>query len=114
MSPEEALHVLQFYGLAVTGQAFQKHPAIPFVENPVIQQTQQPAVVQRTNQAPEALYQSNNRSRNLILVEVVAPGLIHGTNTCSDDRGGRHTESQAMNDHATQLLALHVHALPEA
>jgi hypothetical protein len=100
-------------GLFVVGQAFDEEATILLFQNAVVEQHQQTTVMQRANEAAEALLQRDNGSRHLILKEGVASLGVNGFHTCGDDGIAWYRERQAIDDDATELLSLNVHPLPE-
>jgi hypothetical protein len=59
------------------------------------------------------LFQSDHRGGHLILKKRVAAIGVNRFHPRGHDRIAGDRKRQAIDDHATQLLALHVHALPE-
>src|SRR5262249_45227419 len=110
---EELLHHVQIRRAAVRGQALYERPAVLFLEDAVVEQGEQAAVVERADQAAKALFQSNDGGGDLVVEEGVAAVFVDGFDAGSDYRITRHGEGQAVDDHAAELLALHVNALPE-
>ena len=69
--------------------------------------------MQGPDQSPKPLFQGNDRARHLVFEEGVAAARIDGLDPSRDYRIAGHGKGQAIDNHAAQLLALHVHALPE-
>ena len=69
--------------------------------------------MQRANQASKALFQRDHRGRNLILKKRIAPVGVDSFNSRGYHRVAGHCKRQAIDDHAAQLFALHIHPLPE-
>ena len=69
--------------------------------------------MQRADQASEALFQRNHSRRHLILEKGIAAVRINRLDPRRDYGIAGHRKGQAVDDHATQLLTLHIHALPE-
>src|ERR1035441_2436684 len=74
--PQEFLHFFQVRGPAVARQALHKPPPVLLLQNPVVEQRQQAAIVQRSNQSPKSLLQRNNRARHLVFKESVAAASV--------------------------------------
>src|SRR5208283_2915085 len=111
--PEKFLHLSNVGRLRVIRQALHKYPAVGFFQNPIIEQRQQATVVQRANQASKALFQRDDRAGHLVIAEGIAAGAIDRLHARRHNRVARHRERQPVDNHTTQLLALHVHTLPE-
>src|SRR5258708_2045061 len=111
--PEESLHHLQVRSTLVLRQALHKHAAVLLFENAIVEQTEQSAVVQRSDQPSEALFQGDNRRRHLILKKCVATVGVNRLHPRCHHRIARHRKRQPVDDHTTELLTLHVHTLPE-
>src|SRR5580704_4829647 len=111
--PEKLLDDSHLGGPFVLRQALHEHASILFLQNAVIEQTEQSAIVQRPDQPSETLFQYDHRSRHLILKKSIPAIGIDRLHPRRHHRIAGHSKWQAVNDHATQLLALHVHTLPE-
>src|SRR3954466_13276347 len=73
---EEELHVFDLGRLLVCRKAVEKNASVGFLDDPVVQQHQNAAVMQRADQPPEPLLQCDHRRRHLIFVEGVPAVLI--------------------------------------
>src|ERR1700730_16945509 len=98
---------------SIRRKAFDEYLPILLFQNTVVQQRQQSAIMERADQPPEALFQRDDRRRHLVLEESIAAIRVDGFDPRRYHRIAGDGERQAVDDHATQLLALHVHALPE-
>src|SRR6266478_1089845 len=110
---EKLLHLLDVGGSSVSWQAFYEHFSVLLLQNAVVQQHQQAAIMQRPDQASETLFQGNHSRGHLVLKKGIAAVGIDGLHSRRDYGVAGHGEWQAVDDHATELLALHVYALPE-
>src|SRR5579863_8644361 len=111
--PKEALHDTHIGRPFVIRQAFHEDSAVLLFEYAVIEQHQQASVMKRANEASEALFQGYNGGWDLILEEGVAAAGIDCLDSRRDHWITGHCEGQAVDNHATQLLPLNVHTLPE-
>src|SRR5208337_1756582 len=112
-SPKEFLHRSNICRPAVLRQAVQKHSPVLLLEDSVIQQAEQPAVVERADQPAKALLQRDDRARHLVFEEGIAAVFVNRLDARGHYRIVRHGKRQLVDDDATQLLALHVNPLPE-
>ena len=69
---KEFFHLLQVGGPAIRRQTFHEHFSVLLLQNAVVQQHQQSAIMERADQAPEALFQRDHRRRHLVLEEGIA------------------------------------------
>src|SRR5271165_402593 len=113
LRPKEPLRRPNVRRPRILRQTVQKHPPVLLLQYAVIQQAQQPAILQRTNQPAEPLLERNHRARHLILEERIAAVLVDGLDARRHHWIIRHRKRQPVDDHAAQLLSLHVHPLPE-
>src|ERR1039458_9229101 len=113
VGPEELLYFFQVRCSAVRGKTLHKPPPVRLLQNPVVEQSQQTTIVQRSNQSSKSLLQCNDGARHLVFEESVAAASIDGFHPSRNHRIARNGKRQAIDDHAAQLFALHVHALPE-
>ena len=84
-----------------------------FLENAVVEQHQQPAIVEGADEPSEALFKRDYRGRNLVLEEGITAIGVDCFNPRGDHWIARHRERQAIDDDATELLPLYVNTLPE-
>src|SRR5262249_40380222 len=110
---EELFNVSQIFCLLVRGQALHETSAIPLLEHTVIEQGQQPAVLHGADQPAKTLFQGDHRRRYLVFKKRIASALLNRANTRCNHGIIGHRKGQPIDDHAAQLLALHVHTLPE-
>src|SRR5215472_3364568 len=110
---EELFNVSQIFCLLVRGQALHENSAIALLENTVVEQGQQPAVLHGTDQPAKTLFQGDHRRRHLVFKKRVASAFLDRANAGCNHRIVGHSEGQAIDDHAAQLLALNVYTLPE-
>src|SRR5208282_1899915 len=73
---EEFLYGAQFHSLPIVRQTFHKDAAVLLLQNSIVEQGQQAAVMQRTNQPPEALFERDHRRGHLVLKERIPPFRI--------------------------------------
>src|SRR5215470_8385620 len=110
---EELFNVSQIFCLLVRGQALHENSAIALLEDTVIEQGQQPAVLHGADQPAKTLFQGDHRRRYLVFEKRVAPAFLNRLNARCNHGIIGHSEGQAVDNHAAQLLALHVYTLPE-
>src|SRR5947209_1258040 len=110
---EKELDVFDLSRLFVRRQAVEEDASVGFLDDAVIQQHEDAAIVQRADQPAKALLQRDHRRRDLILVERIAAVLINGLDACRYYGIVRDREREPVDDHAAQLLALHIYSLPE-
>src|SRR3954470_5034966 len=73
---EKKLHVFDLGRFLVCRQAVEKNASVGFLDDPIVQQHQNAAVVQKSNHPPDPLFQCNPRRRYLIFVEGFPAVLI--------------------------------------
>ncbi len=83
------------------------------LQDAIVEQAQQPAIVQRTNQSAKSLLQRQGGAGYLVLEEGIAALFIDGFDPRSHDGIVGDRERQPIDDDATELLALHVNPLPK-
>ncbi len=110
---EEALNHSHIGRPLVARETLHEDAAVLFFQDAVVEQHEQAAVVKRTDEASEALLQGDDCGGHLILKERIATLAIDCFHTRSHDRIARNCERQPVDDHATELLTLHVYTLPE-
>src|SRR5579884_3821971 len=110
---KEISDIVDASGRAVFWKALEEDAPVTLTSDAVIEQHQNPAIVQRTNQSPEALLQRDHSAGNLIFHERVAPIGGNRRDTSSNHGIVWDGKRQAVDDHAAKLLALHIHSLPE-
>src|SRR5258705_12744773 len=69
--------------------------------------------MQRPDQPAKALLQRDDRAGDLILEERIATARVNRLYSRRYYRVAGHGEREPVDDDATELLALHVHSLPE-
>lgn len=110
---EECFNVGQCRRAPVLWQAAEEYFSVWLLEDAIVEQCENAAIVERADQASKALFKRDYRGRNLIVIEGVSAFVIDGIHARFDDWVAWDREWQAVDDYAAQLLALHVHALPE-
>jgi hypothetical protein len=110
---EEFLDHLQVRSLFIIWQALDKNFPILFFQNPIVEQRQQSTIVQRSDQPSKSLLQRDDRRRNLILKERIPTLGINRFHPRRNYGITRRRKRQPVDDHATELLSLHVHSLPK-
>ena len=104
---------MQIGRLLVIGQALDEHATVLFFQNAIIKKNEKPAVVKRTDQASEALFQRDHGGGDLILKECIAAVRINCFHARRDYRIAGHGEGKPVDNDATELFALNVHSLPK-
>ena len=99
--------------LLVIRQAVDEDASVLFFQDAVVEQDEKAAVVERADQASESLFQGDDSCGDLILKECVAAVGVDCFHASGDDRIAGNREGQAVDDDATQLLALYVDSLPQ-
>src|SRR6266496_670623 len=109
-SLEPLLDLSQIRRPAVIRQALHKHSAVLLFQDAIIEQRQQAAIVQRTNQPAEALFQRDHRRRDLIIEKRIAAALINSFDTRCDNwiRGNR--KRKPVDNHTAELLTLYIYS----
>ena len=97
---EEAFHFSHIGSAAVFGQAIEKHAPVLLLQNAIVEQAEQPAIVQGADQPAKALLQRNHRAGHLILVEGVAAVVVNGADARGHHGIVRDREGQLVNDDA--------------
>jgi len=108
------LRRLRWIGFGGRGQRVEEDASVALALDAGVEQHEHAAVLERADEAAEALFQRDDRAGHLVVEEGVASGGGHRVHACLDDGVGGNGEGQLVDDDATELLALHVHALPEA
>src|SRR5260370_19610786 len=110
---KESFHLGEITGFAVVRKALEKDLAISFLGDAVIQQGKRAAILQRTDQASKALLQRDHGRRHLVIEESVSSFGVNGANTRGHYRVIGDGKGQPVNNHAAQLLTLHIYPLPK-
>src|ERR1700677_4452751 len=110
---EKFLHGAQFSAEGIRRQAVEENLTVPLLRNTIIQQDQDAAIGLAADQAAEALLERERGLRNLVVVKRIAAFLPDAFDARFHHRIARNGERKLVDDDAAQLIALHVHALPE-
>src|ERR1041385_491948 len=94
-------------------QALQKRSSITLGAQTRIENREHAAVCRAANQTSETLLERDDRLRHAVLVKTRAAAVLDRSLSRRHDRISRHRERQFVDDHARQLFAAHVDALPE-
>src|SRR5207253_5834300 len=89
---EELFYLCKVSGARIIRKTFEENPAVRLLQNAIVEQGQQAAVVERTNEASKPLLQSNDGSGHLILIEGVSALGINRVGARGDDGIARHGE----------------------
>src|SRR5215471_18421564 len=98
--PEELLYGSQVRGPTVLRQAVQKHPPVLLLQYAIIQQAQQPTIMQRSDQPSKALLQRDHRRGHLVLEESIPTRFIYGPHPGRDNRISGDREWQTIDNYA--------------
>ena len=110
---KEGFDVFEGLGEAVGWERIEEDLAVALALDARVEQDQQPAVGERANETAEALFEGDDRGRDLEVEEGFAAGGFDGGHAGFDDGVGGDGEGEAVDDDAGELLALDVDALPE-
>src|SRR6202453_357338 len=109
---EKFLHGAQFSAEGIRRQAVEEHLAVPLLRNTIIQQDEDATVGLAADQPAEALLEREGGLWDLIVVKRIAALFADALNARFYHRVAGDGKGQLIDDHAAQLIALHVHALP--
>src|ERR1700677_1904867 len=110
---EKFLHGAQFSAEGIRRQAVEEYLAVPLLRNTIIQQDQDATIGLAADQPAEALLERERGLRDLVIVERIAAFFSDAFDAGFDHRIARDSEGELVDNDAAQLIALHVHALPE-
>src|SRR5689334_20267083 len=110
---EKFLHVFDSGCECVVWKTIEKHLPVPLLCNPVIQQDQNASIRTAADQPAKSLFQRDSRLRNLVIVEWIPSGSANGFDPGMDHGIVGNRERQLIYNNAAQLLARHIHPLPE-
>ena len=111
---EEGFDVGDGFGDAVGREGLEEYLAVALGGDAWIEEDEDAAVLERADEAAEALLESEDRLGDLVVEEGTAAGFLDGAHAGLDDGVGGNGERQAIDDDATEGFALHVDSLPEA
>src|ERR1017187_9713453 len=111
---KELLHIRDGGGDAVRRQALEKGLPVTLARDARVEQHQHTAIFKRTDEPAEALLQGEDGGGDLVVEERLATGFFNCLHARLDDRVAGYGKRQPVNDDATERLALHIDALPEA
>ena len=110
---EERLHVGERARAAERRQRAPDALAVGLVHQPRVADHQRPAVGLVADEPPRPLLERDHRARQLVIHEGIAAGAIDALDARRQHRVVGRVERQPVDHHHRELLALHVHALPE-
>jgi hypothetical protein len=111
---EEGFDVGDGFGDAVGRKGLEEDLAVALAGDAWIEEDENAAVLERANEAAEALLESEDGFRDLVVEEGTTAGFFDSAHTGLDNGVGGNGERQAINDDATEGFALNVNSLPEA
>jgi hypothetical protein len=111
---EEGFHILDGLSDAVGWEGVEEDAAVALALDARVEEHEDAAIVQRADEAAEALFEGDDGAGHLVVEEGVASGGGDGVHARLYDGVGGDGEGQAIDDDAAELLALYVYALPEA
>ena len=100
-------------GDAVGGQGVEEDAAVALALDTGVEEHEDAAVIERADEAAEALFESDDGVGNLEVEEGFAAGGFDGGHAGLDDGVRGDGEGEAVDDDAGELLALNIDALPE-
>jgi hypothetical protein len=111
---EERFNVGDGGGDAVGREGLEEDLAVALAGDTGVEEDQNAAVFKGADEATEALLESEDGFRDLVVEEGTAAGLFDGFHAGLDDGVGGDGEGEAVDDDATESFALDVDTLPEA
>src|SRR5882762_10036388 len=94
-------------------QALQEQSPVALGLQARVEHRQHTTIRRAANQPPQSLLQTDNCLRHAVLKKARATFIFNVTLARRHNRISWHSERQLVDDHARQLLAAHVHSLPE-
>src|SRR5215472_9824394 len=110
---EKRLHVSERCGEPVIGQAVEEDLSIALPGHAIIQKHQHPPIRLAADEPAKSLLQCDSRLWDLVIVKRIAALAAHALDARFHYRIAGHRKRQPIYDNAAQLLARHIHALPE-
>src|SRR5579864_6393054 len=103
ISSEKLLNILNLRDPTILRKTLQEDLPVLLLQDPIIQQREQPTVIQRPDQPSKPLLQRYHRRRHLVLKERVSAILFDGVDARRHHRIVGHGERQPIDDDATEL-----------
>jgi hypothetical protein len=107
------LNIYNLIRYAVRRQAFDKDSAVIHVLDAPIEHNQYTTVGSRPDEPAKPLFEGNCGLGNLIVEESAASAILDRFDTRLENRIAGYGKRETVDNHAAQLLALNVDALPE-
>jgi hypothetical protein len=107
------LNIYNLIRYAVRRQAFDEDSSIFNVLDAPIEHNQYTTVGSRPDEPAKPLFEGNSGFGNLIVEESAASAILDRFDACLENRIAGYGKREPVDNHAAQLLALNVDALPE-
>jgi hypothetical protein len=107
------LNICNVIRYAVRRQTLDEYVPVGLVLDAPIKHDQYTAVGSRPDEPAKSLLEGNGGLGNLIVEESAASAILDRLDAGHEDWIAGHAKRKAVDNHATQLLALYVDALPE-